>query len=110
MDLNTENKESIIEEYFESKQEEYEYMLEKQFKNDQDRKLVEIIIDEMEKCCRQEISENAKKIVRECLMKLDIAWSKEIDFWEKKFYRLGFIDGMRMSSDLKEEQNIIKDK
>lgn len=94
--------ESIIDELYESKHEEYEMIIEGKNKSNRKKGLVGKILNAMELCYRNDISEKSKKIVRKCYDKLDYSWSEELDFWQKEFYKLGFVDGMRMNEDIKE--------
>ena len=81
---------------------EYEKKLNFLEKNIQRKEKIDKILNSMELCYSGDIPEKSKKIVRKCYDKLDIAWAEELDFWQKEFYRLGVIDGMRMNEEIKE--------
>lgn len=103
MNLDKEEKTSIIDEIFESKRDDYEFYVEKANKENPKRRSVEQILDDMENCCHQNIPAKAKRIVRDCYNRLDYAWSENLDFWKKEFYKLGFKDGIRMAEEIKEK-------
>jgi len=94
--------ESIIDEIYESKHQDYELIIDRKNKGNRKKSSVDKILNSMELCYSDDIPEKSKKIVRKCYDKLDIAWAEELNFWQKEFYRLGVIDGMRMNEEIKE--------
>lgn len=102
--------ESIIDELYESKHQDYEMFVYEKNKSNKKMKAVDKILNSMELCYRGDIPEKAKKVVRKCYDKLDIAWAEELDFWQKEFYRLGVIDGMRMHEEIQENINKLEKK
>lgn len=103
MNIENEEKQSIIEVIFESKRDEYELEVEKKNKQNPKRRSVDQILEDMENCYHQNIPDKSKQIVKECHRKLDYAWSENLDFWKQEFYKLGFRDGIRMAEEIKEK-------
>ena len=103
------NKKSIIEEIYESKKDDYEYYIDVHYKGNKKRGMVFQLLDEMEKCYNDNIPKKSKNIIKKCYDKLDRSWSEGLDFWQKEFYKLGFLDGMRMNDDVELNSKHIND-
>lgn len=109
MKFSEENNKSIIDEIYESKRDEYEYFIERQNKlNIENKASSEIydVLDAIRSFCEKDITKETKNIIREYCIRLDKALSIKTDFCQKNFYKLGFIDGMRMAEDIKSQTKL----
>ena len=103
MKFSENNNSSIIDELFESKCTEYEIFIDSKNEEGRNLSIINELLDSIENCGKKEIPEKVRKEIKKKCDDLDRAISSELRFWEMKFYKLGFIDGMRMTEDLKSE-------
>ena len=92
---------SIIEEIFDAKCIEFERYIDKKYNNEIG--IINRLLDDIIECCnKNEVPEKVKRVIKNKCEELDSAISKELTFWEKKTYKLGFIDGMRLENDMQD--------
>lgn len=100
MNISKENEKSIIDEVYEYNRERYELKLDKENKGNRPLSRINDALDGIQSCCKEEITKETKDIIKEYCRRLDQAVSEEIEFSQKSFYKLGFIDGIRMIKDI----------
>ena len=106
MKFSENNNSSIIDEIYKSKFFDYEEYVAHADEEKRDYAKIDELLEDINDFCKSGVPANVKKAIKEKCDELDRVVSKEIDFWERKFYKLGFIDGMRMAEDLKTETKI----
>lgn len=101
MNFSKENNKSIIDEIYESKKQQYELYVDTENKENRNCSIINEKLDKIENCCKKDVPEKTKETIKKYCDELDRACANELDFWQKKFYKLGFIDGLRMAEDIK---------
>lgn len=103
MNFSKDNNKSIIDEIYDSKREDYEHYIE--CKNSENNYYSEIddALEAIQNLCKQDINKETSGLIKEHCRRLDRAISYELDYCQKNFYKIGFINGMRMSEDIKSE-------
>jgi len=103
MKFSKENSKSIIDEIYDSKRENYEFFIEKQRQGKSSYSEFNDELDTIQFYCKSDITKEIRESIKASCEIIDRAVSEELEFWQKKFYKLGFIDGMRMAEDIKVE-------
>lgn len=101
MSYNNVKNKSFIDEIYENKREEYERIVDMKNEENRNVSIINELLEKLEDCCKEELPKEVKKEMIKLCDELDRAIGDELDFWQRKFYKLGFINGMKLSEELK---------
>ena len=105
MELYNENNKTVLDELYHTRVDDYSYFVHRQLKEKTEIdhcKVKELLRELDEYTVDKNISKKGRAILSKIYDQIDTAWDEEINFWQKKYYKLGFVDGMRLGKEVKE--------